>query len=175
MKIRIDKQYNPVFREKREDSEKIETILSEEENNNNEYGEKKLLLRNKENQELIGNISFDYIIKDDNKMIKVRFTGIEDAYKRKDLAVELYKELIRLAEQKKLNGICSDQIVQGGALACWKKLQEQGYTLEVNPILVTKYEEFCKTYNEGKYFKESLSAPSGESVFRINLNQETSK
>lgn len=114
MKIRIDQKYNPIFREKREDSEqKIKTIVSSEENNNNEYGEKKIKLLNKENQELVGNISFDYILKGENQMIKVRFTGVEDKYKRKDLAVELYKELIRLAEQKKLNGICSDQVVQG--------------------------------------------------------------
>ena len=41
MKIRIDQKYNPIFREKREDSEqKIKTIVSSEENNNNEHGEK---------------------------------------------------------------------------------------------------------------------------------------
>lgn len=170
MKMNFEKISNPIFRDKREDSEeKIETILSEEENNDNEYGEKKIKLLNNNNQESIGNISFDYIERGNGKFIKVRFVGMEDDYKRKDLSLELYKHLLDLAKQKELNGICSDQVVQGGALSSWKKLQEQGFNLSVCPELLDKYNEFCRTYDEGKYFKESLSTSNGESVFTINL------
>jgi len=170
MKINIEKQNNPVFRGKREDSEpEIETILSDEENNDNEFGEKKIKLLNKENQDFVGSISFDYISKNDNKFIKIRFAGIKDIYNRKDLSLVLYKHLIDLARQKELNGICSDQVVQGGALASWKKLQEQGYNLSVYPQLLDKYQEFCRAYDEGKYFKDQLATGNGESVFTINL------
>ncbi|MFA5131158.1 MAG: hypothetical protein WC467_01910 [Patescibacteria group bacterium] len=170
MKINIEKQFNPVFRGKQEDSEqKIETILSNEEDNDNEFGEKKIRLLNKENQDFIGSISFDYISKNDNKFIKVRFAGIGDNYNRKDLSLDLYKHLIDIAKRKELNGICSDEVVQGGALASWKKLQEQGYDLSVFPELFDKYKEFCKTYDEGKYFKDQFATGNGESVFTINL------
>ncbi len=162
--------FDPIFRaEKKESEQKIETVLSDEEDNNNELGEKKIKLLNKENQDLIGSISFDYISKNESEFIKVRFAGIEDSYSRKDLSLDLYKQLINLAQQKKLNGICSDEVVQGGAIASWKKLQEQGFNVSVYPGLLNKYNEFCKTYNEGKYFKDQLATNNGESVFTLNL------
>lgn len=143
--------------------------MSDEEDNDNEYGEKKIRLLNKDTQEFIGSISFDYISKNDGKFIKVRFAGVGDAYSRKDLSLNLYKQLINLAQQKKLNGICSDIVVQGGALASWKKLQEQGFNVSVYPELLDKYNEFCKTYEEGKYFKDQLATNNEESVFTLNL------
>lgn len=168
--IKIMPTFDPVFRvEKKESEQKIETVLSDDEDNNNEFGEKKIRLLNKENQGLIGSISFDYISKNEGKFIKVRFAGIEDAYSRKDLSLDLYKQLISLAQQKKLNGICSDEVIQGGAIASWKKLQEQGFNVSVYPELLNKYNEFFKTYNEGKYFKDQLATNNGESVFTLNL------
>jgi len=107
-------------------------------------------------------------------MIKVRFVGVDDKYKRGDISIKLYQYLIDMAAGKDLNGIKSDQVVQGGALASWKKLKESGYDLSVYPELQNKFDEFCKTYDEGKYFKESLSAPNGKSVFTINLNDKNS-
>jgi len=148
---------------------KVETILSDEENNDNKFGEKKVRLLNKESQDFVGSISFDYVLKNDNKFIKIRFAGVKETYNRKDLSLVLYKHLIDLARQKELHGICSDEVVQGGALASWKKLQEQGYDLSVYPQLLDKYQEFCRTYDEGKYFKDQLATNNGESVFTINL------
>lgn len=162
--------FDPVFRaEKKESERRIETVSSDEEDNNNELGEKKIRLINKENQDFIGSISFDYISKNGDKFIKVRFAGIEDTYSRKDLSLDLYKKLVSLAQQKNLNGVCSDEVVQGGALASWKKLQEQGFNVSVYPELLNKYNEFCKAYDEGKYFKDQLATNNGESVFTINL------
>lgn len=143
--------------------------MSDEEDNNNELGKKKIRLLNKENQGLIGSISFDYISKNEVEFIKVRFIGIKDIYNGKDLSLDLYKQLINLAQQKKLNGICSDEVIQGGAIASWKKLQEQGFKVSVYPKLLNKYNEFCKTYDEGKYFKDQLATNNGESVFTLNL------
>jgi len=160
------KTLDPVFREKKKSNENIETYFSEEAENDNEFGARIIKLFNKENNELIGNISFDYDI---DKMIKVRFVGVDDKYKRNDLSLELYKHLIELSKNKNLDGIKSDQVVQGGALASWKKLKESGFDLSVYPELQNKFDEFCKTYDEGKYYKESLSAPNSESVFTINL------
>ena len=86
MRINIEKQYSPVLRGEREDTgQKMETVLSEEENNDNEFGEKKIRLLNKENQDYIGSISFDYISKNDNKFIKVRFVGIKEETSRAGL------------------------------------------------------------------------------------------
>ncbi len=170
MKIIFEKISNPVFRPERPNNgEYVETVFNEEEDNTNEFGQKIIRMFDNDNKELIGNISFDYIENNNGKFIKIRFVALEDDYKRKDLSLRLYKHLIDLANQNGLNGICSDQVVQGGALASWKKLQEDGYNLTINPELLDKYTEFCTTYNEGKYFKESLTAPSGESVFVLNI------
>jgi hypothetical protein len=81
----------------------------------------------------------------------------------------MYQFLIDLAKAKNLKGVCSDQVVQGGALASWKKLKDDGYNVSTHPELENKFEEFCEFYDANKFFKDSLSAPAGESVFTINL------
>jgi len=51
------KTFDPIFRENKKPNEKIETYFSEETENNNEFGAKMIKLFNKENNEIVGNIS----------------------------------------------------------------------------------------------------------------------
>ena len=172
MKFTILPTFNPVFREKRTDpSEKIETFFSDEIENDNGIGARKIGLINQDNKELVGNISFDYDFDDHSKMIRVRSVGVDHRYQRHDLAMKLYRRLIDIAKEKELDGIKSDTTVQGGAIASWKKLKEEGYDLSVLPELQEKFDAFCQAYNEGKYFKELLTSPAGYSVFNIKFKR----
>lgn len=169
--IKIMPTFNPVFRPEKEKSEKIvETYFSAEEKNNTAgNGDFMIKLLNKDNQEEIGTMTYDYDENSERPMIKIRTVGVDIKYQRQDFSKKMYQFLIDLAKTKKLNGVKSDQVVQGGALASWKKIKDDGYDVLVHPELENKFEEFCKFYNENKFFKDSLSAPSGESVFTINL------
>lgn len=126
-------------------------------------------LLNRENQEEIGTMTYDCDKKTEKSMIKIRTAVIDLKYQRQDLSKKMYKFLIDLAKEKELQGIRSDQVVQAGALASWKKLKEDGYDILVRPDLEESFADFCKFYNEDKFFKSSLTAPSGEIVFTINL------
>lgn len=169
--IKIMPTFNPVFRPEKEKPEKIvETYFSVEEKSNTAgNGDFMIKLLNKDNQEEIGTMTYDYDENSERSMIKIRTVGIDIKYQRQDFSKKMYQFLIDLAKSKKLNGVKSDQVVQGGALASWKKIKDDGYDVLVHPELENKFQEFCKFYNENKFFKDSLSAPSGESVFTINL------
>lgn len=169
--IKIRPTFNPIFRPEKENSgEVIETYFSAEENNKTfGNGDFMIKLLNKKNQEEIGTMTYDYDKNLERPMIKIRTVGVDIKYQRQDFSKKMYQFLIDLAKTKKLNGIKSDQVVQGGALASWKKLKDDGYNVLVHPELESKFEEFCKAYNENKFFKDSFSAPAGESVFTINL------
>jgi Acetyltransferase (GNAT) family len=165
MKTDIDR-----LREKIEVSEKgIKLILSKEETNNDVFGDKKIKISIEGEQEFIGSISFDYISKSGKKFIQVKGVFIKNIYSRKGLSLILYNHLINIALKKGLNGICSDHLVQNGAIISWKKLKEQGFNLSVYPELLSKFDQLCAAYDDGKYFKDSLSSNSNESVFTINL------
>lgn len=169
--IKILPTFDPIFRSEKEKSEKIvETYFSAEEKNNTAgNGDFMIKLLNKDNQKEIGIMTYDYDENSEKSMIKIRTVGVDPEYQRQDLSKKMYQFLIDLAKEKELKGVRSDQVVQGGALASWKKLKDDGFDVLVHPDLENKFEEFCKFYDENKFFKDSLSAPSGESVFTINL------
>ena len=179
MKFEIKKTKDPIYREKKEQNNETPNFLfSEEEDNNNGFGQKIIKLFD-ENKNLVGNISFDYPDNNPSKMLQIKFVGVAPAFQRQDISLNLYKHLIELAKNKDLNGIKSDNVVQGGALASWKKLEDEGYDLIINPAVQKKYKEFVNAYDEGKFFKESLSVAKNESVFEFvfksdnrNISQE---
>ncbi|MFA4942614.1 MAG: hypothetical protein WC564_03200 [Patescibacteria group bacterium] len=169
--IKILPTFNPIFRGERKEPEKqVETYFSNEERNNSAgNGSYKIELLNKNDQKSIGTITYDYDLNEKIKMIKIRTVGVSPEYQRQEFSMQLYHRLLDLVKEKGLAGIRSDEIVQGGALASWKKLKEEGYNVLVHQNLQDKFDEFCKTYNDGRVFKEYLKAPSGQSVFNINL------
>ncbi|MDP2922361.1 MAG: hypothetical protein Q8O30_01390 [Candidatus Omnitrophota bacterium] len=169
--IKILPTFDPIFRSERKESEKqVETYFSNEEKNDTAgNGSYKIELLNKDNQEGVGTITYDYDLIGETPMIKIRTVGVSLEYQRQDFSMQLYHRLLDLVKEKSLAGIRSDEIVQGGALASWKKLQEQGFNVSIYPELLNKYKEFCKAYDEGKYFKDQLATNNGESVFTINL------
>ena len=169
--IKILPTFDPVFRTEKVKSENIvETYFSSEEKNETAgNGDFMIQLLNKDNQESIGTITYDYDLDSQSPMINIRTVGVTPKYQRQDFSKKMYQCLIDLAKIKKLQGIRSDQIVQGGALASWKKLKDDGYNIAVHPDLENKFDEFCRAYDEGRVFKENLKSPAGESVFTINL------
>lgn len=172
MKIRIEKIKSPIYREKKEENkDNINFTFSEEKESDNGFGEKIIKLFDK-NKNLIGNICFDYPKDDLHGKIKIKFIATDPKFQRKDISLNLYKHLIELAKSKGLIGIKSDNVVQGGALASWKKLEDEGYNLIVNPTVTEKYLAFKDTYSEGKFFKELLRVADNESVFEINLKNK---
>lgn len=170
MKIRIEKTKDPIYQEKRKiNQDDIKLVFSEEKENNNGHG-KKIIELFDENKNPVGNIGFNYPENDLSRMIQIKFVGVDPNFHRRDISVLLYKHLIELAKTKGFAGIRSDNAVQGGALASWKKLADEGYNVTVNPTIEDKYKNFVIAYNEGKIFKEAhLSVARNESVFKINL------
>ena len=169
--IKIFPTFDPIFRgERKEPEKKVETYFSDEKQNDaSGNGSYKIELLNQGNHENMGTVTYDYDLNGENSMIRIKTIGISMEHQRQDFSMKLYNRLLDLCKEKNLSGIRSDEVVQGGALASWKKLQEQGYDLSVFPELSDKYKEFCKAYDEGKYFKDQLATGNGESVFTINL------
>ena len=158
------------FRKKQESARRqIEFIPCEEGDNRDIYGRKRIKLLDKNSLEFIGSISFDYISRGNKKFIKVSKAVVLGDYQGSGLGLVLYKILIDLAQKKGLAGIYSDQIVQGGAIVSWRKLRDEGFKVSVYLRLLNKFEEFCKTYDEGKYFHGWLSTGSPKSVFILSL------
>lgn len=109
-----------------------------------------------------------------NEKFKVKSVRIDDEVIGNDLGIELYEGLISLARQKNFNGIRSDWAVKIPAVAIWKKLQDRGYSLSVNPKAQKEYNEFCEQYEKDKkYINKNGSLRvkdmDNESVFEINL------
>jgi hypothetical protein len=82
--IKIMPTFNPVFRPEKEKSEKIvETYFSAEERNNTAgNGDFMIKLLNKDNQEEIGTMTYDYDENSERPMIKIRTVGIDIKYQR---------------------------------------------------------------------------------------------
>lgn len=169
---------DPIFREKRVPQVEVkETTFSEESNNlfnrNGEMGWKQFSMLNKEDNDLIGKIYYDYPNKESqDQILRIRIVGLEEKYKGQNLAIKLYKELIERAKAQKLEGIGSDASVAGGALTVWKKLMDEGYNLRVDPSMEEKWKLFLKIYNEGKIFKEKLESDTKASVFKILFKEQ---
>ncbi|MCX6753284.1 MAG: hypothetical protein NTW62_03020 [Candidatus Nomurabacteria bacterium] len=173
-KINFTKKDIKLFREKSDKSlDKSVFSLSEEIDNTEwPYGEKVMFLLD-ESKERIGQIQFNYPEVDaKEKLFKIRMIALDDKFKNKDLGIVLYKKLIDLAKEKGFKGIKSDNSVGTAASANWKKLADEGYELIVNLKVIEKYEEFIKTYDEGKYFIGGFQVPKEESVFEIDLNKK---
>jgi GNAT superfamily N-acetyltransferase len=171
--IKITQVKNPIFREKHEPQIEVkETVFSEEEDNtrniDGEKGEKTFSLINKDTEEVIGSIYYDYPKEGvAGSLLRVRFAGLEDKYRGQNFGIQLYEKLLELAKHKNLEGIGSDAAVSSPAVVVWKKLRDKGYTVAINPVMQEKWERFLDTYNEGKMFKEQFSVGNKDSVFQI--------
>lgn len=176
--IKITQVKDPVFREKHEPQIEVkETAFSQEEyntkNTDGEKGDKFFTIINKDNQEVIGRLFYDYPKEDtENRILKIRFSGVEDKYKGQAFAMKMYEKLLEEAKTKNLDGIGSDAAVSSPAAVVWKKLIDKGYRINVNPAIAEKWQRFLDTYNEGKMFKEMFSVDRNESVFQILFKEQ---
>jgi len=100
--IKIMPTFNPVFRPEKEEPEKIvETYFSSEEKNNTVgNGDFMIKLLNKDNQEKIGTMTYDYDENPERPMIKIRTVGVDLKYQRQDFSKKMYQFLIDLAKSK---------------------------------------------------------------------------
>lgn len=170
--IKFELKKDPIFREKQEPQIEVhEMSFSGEQDNgsntNGESGEKTFSLINKDNNEVIGSICYDYPKDESNNILKVRFAGLEEKYRGQSFGPKLYEHLIEIAKDKGLNGIGSDSVVQAGGIVVWKKLIDNGHTVIVNPDIEERWNQFNTEYDEGKLFKEMLSVDKNENVFKI--------
>lgn len=171
--IKFGHSKSPIFREKAESKIEIPPLsFSEEKDNDEGLGEKRIDLLNKNTKEEIGSIYFDYPKKDTEKLLKVRGVGMVSKYKGHNLSIKLFERLLSLAKKKNLEGIKSDDRVQGGAMIIVKKLQDKGYDARLHSDVQDKYDEFLQKYKEGKYFQGLLSVPVGDSVFEVHLKEK---
>ena len=176
--IKITLVKDPIFREKHEPKVEVkETVFSEEQENTNnkdgEKGEKFFSLINKDNQEIIGNLFYDYPKEDNkNRILKIRFAGIEDKYRGQAFAIKMYEKLIEDAAAKNLDGIGSDSAVSSPAVVVWKKLIDKGYKVDINPSIEEKWKSFLDIFNEGKMFKDMFGVNNKESAFKILFNDQ---
>ena len=98
--IKITLVKDPIFREKHEPKIEVkEIVFSDEqdniENKDGEKGEKFFTFINKDNQEIVGNLFYDYPKEGNkNKIFKVRFVGIEDKYKGQAFAIKNWTRTI---------------------------------------------------------------------------------
>lgn len=173
-KLNITPRPEKTFREKVEDKMDLSAFSYSEEEINKEwpYAEKKFYILD-ETKNPVGSIQYNYPKENtDKKLFKVRLISLEEAYRNKGVGIGLYEQLLSLARQKGLDGIKSDNKVGGGALAIWKKLQEEGYLVNVNPKAIEKWTEFLKSYDEGKFFRKDIIVPAEESVFELLLKEK---
>jgi predicted GNAT family acetyltransferase len=176
--IIITKVKDPIFREKHEPQIEVkETSFSEEQHNtkntDGEKGEKFFTLINKDNQETIGHLFYDYPKENDKDgILKIRFAGVEDKYKGQAFAIKMYEKLLEEAKAKNLDGIGSDAGVSSPAAVVWKKLMDKGYKIKANPTIAEKWQQFQDTYNEGKMFKGMFSVNNKESAFQILFKEQ---
>lgn len=105
--IKIRPTFNPVFRPEKEKPEKIvETYFSVEEKSNTAgNGDFMIKLLNKDNQEEIGTMTYDYDENSERSMIKIRTVGIDIKYQRQDFSKKMYQFLIDLAKTKDLKAL----------------------------------------------------------------------
>ena len=165
-KLNIVSKPEKVFRDERKNKKEVFLGFSNELENdhpNKEKAKKRLEVFDKEMNIQIGTLYFNEV----ENSFEIKEVAIDSKYSGNEAGLNLYKELIELGKNKNLESIKSDCVVQGGAIAVWKKLQDEGYIININPKIKEKYEEFLKIYGEGKYFKEFLTVPSDESVFEL--------
>ncbi len=176
MKFELKK--DPIFREKPTPEIAIgETSFSEEMDNlDNPSGlgaDKRVSMINKENNDLIGSIYYDYPKEtSEERILRVRLSALENKYIGQGTGILLYEKLLALAKEKNLEGIGSDAVLSGGALAVWKKLQDNGYLLTVKPTVEGDWRDFVRTYNEGKVYKQHIAVGRDDSVIKILFNNQ---
>jgi hypothetical protein len=106
--------------------------------------------------------------------IRIGVAASEMKYAGNEIGFRLYENLASYAKSQGMRFMKSDCVVSGGAIAVWKKLQEKGYDVRVNPQAEEQYRDFIETYSEGKYFKKSLSVlPHSESVFELHITDDS--
>jgi GNAT superfamily N-acetyltransferase len=125
---------------------------------------KRIVLSN-EDQE-IGSLNF--YLPENSKTIEISQVIVSPDFRGNNLGMKLYEELITFAKERNFESIQSDRIVQGGAIGTWIELSKK-YNVSVHPSLKELYEKLVKTYEEKKFFNESLTAPSHEHAFELDL------
>lgn len=154
----VDKKENLVF--------DFSNILENTEKHNYKKAGKRLEIL--DNNKVIGNVYFN----EEGNSIQIKETMTDAEYSGNNTGFSLYKELIRLAKERKFSNIKSDSMVQRGAIIIWKKLKDERYDITVNSKVIEKYQEFIDTYNKGEYFQGYLIVSPEESVFELNLNKD---
>ena len=173
-KLNITPKPEKILRDKHEKIENLSFGFSGElENNhvNQDKAQKMLEIFDSINNTPLGNIYFN----ETENAFEIKEVVVDEKFHGQNVGINLYKELIRTAKEKGLEKIDSDNIVQGGAIAMWRKLKDEGNLVRINPKIKEKFEEFKKVYDEGKYFKEKLDVPVGEHVFELLLNDKEIK
>lgn len=173
-KLNITPKPEKVLRDRNEKIENLSFGFSGELENdhvNQDKAQKRLEIFDSVDNTSIGNIYFNEI----NKNFEIKEVVVDSKFHGQDAGINLYKELIRIAKEKGLEKIDSDNIVQGGAITMWRKLKEEGNLVRIHSKIKGKFEEFKKVYDDGKYFKEKLEVPIGEHVFELLLNDKELK
>ncbi|MCA9356096.1 MAG: GNAT family N-acetyltransferase [Candidatus Paceibacterota bacterium] len=171
-KLNITPKPEKVIREKIQKTEDLSLKFSSEMDNDNKNisgANKKIEVSDDKDNSFIGNV---YFYESDNSL-EIKLVSIEPQYRGQNIGISLYKELIRIAKDKGKEKVCSDSTVQAGALSAWKKLKDEGFSVKINPSIEEKFNEFQKTYNEGKYFKEFIKVPEGEHAFEVVLDNKS--
>jgi len=171
--FKFELKKDPIFREEKQKIELPPVSFSSESVNESNFdgegGAVKFSLLNEETKEIVGVIKYDYPKRaTENQLLKIRGVGIDSQkYAGQGFGIQLYEKLLELAHDRDLDGISSDSIVQGGALAVWKKLVEAGHAVDIHPDALEKWKAFIQTYDDGKYFKESISVQKNDAVFKM--------
>lgn len=105
---------------------------------------------------------------DSRKMVTIVKVGVDPRY-RGSLGVKLYEQVMQEAHQMNMRGICSDSIVQDGAVITWKRLQEK-YKVTVHNAVLADYNAFIARYNSRKYEHQVLRVPPFQSVFTLEFD-----
>ena len=100
---------------------------------------------------------------------RVQDIRINSEVRGSNLGIELYKDLVTLAKQKDMKSIVSANHVSFAASALWKKLQDEGYQVVVNPEAEIQFKDFCDKYDRGQRENGDIMVKGTESVFELIL------
>lgn len=113
--------------------------------------------------------TIEYFIRKRTNSLVISVISIDQAYSGQKLGLWMYRQLINFAKNQGLSYFTSDSVVQGGSLACWRKLdKDDELNVQVSTECSADYAEFIDTYESGRIFKRAISDTNG-AVFKIIL------
>lgn len=111
-----------------------------------------LELWDKERNQRIGRLEYN---ETEDSYLQIKSLAIENSYQGQGLSLRLYRELLNLTKEKKLIGIKSDTVVQGGALGAWKKLSNE-LEIDVNPEIKNEYNTFVEKFFQTQFLQHQM-------------------